>query len=99
MLKAVSVLFGAGITVASAWALGRVALRRLGIRLHREEEHLIGLVLGSALLSLAIFALAAARLVYDATLLTLAAGALALAWRSGAMRPSSDTLPAVPRGW
>lgn len=99
MLKAVSVLFGAGITVASAWALGRVALRRLGIRLHREEEHVIGLVLGSALLSLAIFALAAARLVYDATLVALAAGALALAWRSGAMRSSPETLPAVPRGW
>lgn len=99
MFKAFAVLFGAGITVASAWALGRLALRRLGLRLYREEEHLIGLALGAALLSLPLFALAATGLIYDGSLLALAVFILALAWRTGALRSDAAALPPAPRGW
>lgn len=97
MPKALSILFGAAWTAASAWALGLLLVGRL--RLYRGERHLFAFLSGSALLSLLIFALAAARAIYDAVFLAAGAAALFLAWRSGAWKAPADPLPPLPRFW
>ncbi|MCC7154836.1 MAG: glycosyltransferase family 39 protein [Bryobacterales bacterium] len=90
--KAVSILFGAVLTVLACWAFGRLALRRVRTPLQRDEFHLLAFLLGAPLLSLTIFLLAMARLVYDATFWILGAGLLAATWRWGA-RPASKGSP------
>ena len=99
MGKALSVLFGAGFTVATAWALGRLLLQRLKLGLHREEENPIAFVAGSAVLSLCLFAMAAGHLLYDASFLVLGIGALLGAWRTGALSAEGPSLPSLPRRW
>ncbi len=53
----IQILFGAGFTVGLAMALGWLLLRGLRIRLCRADSMLLAWVIGSALLSLAVFAL------------------------------------------
>ena len=57
MRRALSILFGAGFTVATAWALGRILFDRLQIRLRRLEHEVLAGIVGSALLSLLVFGL------------------------------------------
>src|SRR5262245_10245142 len=54
MSEVVSILFGAGFTVAVSIALGAMLFVALRVRLHRVEATLIQFVSGSALLSLAV---------------------------------------------
>lgn len=96
MKEAVYVLFGAAFTIAAAWAAGRWMLARLRIDfLYREEERAFAFLLGSAVLSQGVFALAAAQVLYKGTLLAL--GVVALA--GGARRSKAPNLPALPRIW
>ena len=44
MLQPLSILFGAGFTVAISMALGRMLLRALSVRLYRQEEHPLAFV-------------------------------------------------------
>lgn len=84
--KFASILFGAGLTLAVAWMLGRVLFRRLrgaAGELTNLELHIFSLSCGAAALSSAVLLLAAARLVYDPTFLAVAAVAFALWWRHG----------------
>ena len=100
MPKALSILFGFLLTAASSWALGRMLLRRLPACFAREEEHLFAYVAGSAVLSLAIFLLAAAQALYDAVFLVAGILILAAAWKDGAFKnTSAGTLPPLPRLW
>lgn len=100
MPKALSVLFGAGLTVSCAWALGRMLLKRARLPLAREEQHLFAFVCGAPLLSLLITGLCAVRAVYDATFLLLGVLILIAAWRDGAFRTSAaESLPPLPRLW
>lgn len=100
MPKALSILFGFLLTFASSCALGRILLKRLPARFARQEEHLFAWLAGSAALSLAVFALAAAQALYDAVFLALAALILAAAWKDGAFQPSAaESLPPLPRLW
>jgi hypothetical protein len=99
MPKALSVLFGAAVPLLGAWALGRMLLRRARLPLAREEEHLLALVCGAPLASLLVFLLCVARLAYDAVFLAAGALILAAAWRDGALRPSAERLPPLPRLW
>jgi hypothetical protein len=99
MPKALSILFGAALTVSTAHALGRLLLSRTGFRLSREETPLYGFLLGAPVLSLAIFALGACGLVYDASFLILAAAAHTAAWRLGAFKQDSLMLGPLPRLW
>jgi hypothetical protein len=99
MPKAVSILFGALLTVSTAHAFGRILLTRSGVRLTREEQPLYGFLVGAPLLSLVVFALAALHLVYDASFLAVGALSHLLAWRLGAFRRSSERLPDAPRFW
>lgn len=67
MRRALSILFGAGFTVATAWALGRILFDRLQIRLRRLEHEVLAGIVGSALLSLLVFGLCALGLVWTAS--------------------------------
>lgn len=100
MPKALSILFGFLFTTLSAWALGRILLKRVPVPFARQERHLFAFLSGSALLSLAVFALAAAQLLYDAAFLALGLLILAAAWRDGAFTPqASEDLPPLPSLW
>jgi hypothetical protein len=82
--KVVSILFGAALTVTVAYWLGRLWQRILGEPLRgltRTEARLFAFAVGAACLSNLVFLLSAARLVYDATFITLAAVTAAAWWR------------------
>ncbi len=82
MSPVLAILFGAGFTVVVCLALGKLLLRGLGLRLYRQEEHVLSFVVGAACLSLAVFLLAAVRLATLTSFLVLGAAAIAAAvWR------------------
>lgn len=99
MPQAVSILFGAAFTAAVCYALGRLLLARLKLALYREEEFPLAFLAGAPLLSLAVFLLAAARLVYDGVFLVLGAAVLVWAWRERLLRRAGEALPPLPRPW
>lgn len=99
MPQALSILFGAAFTVAVCLALGRLLLARLKLALYREEEYPVAFLAGAPLLSLLVFGLAAARLVYDGVLLALGAAVLVWAWRERLFRRTAESLPPLPRPW
>ena len=96
---ALSILFGALLTVATATALGLLLLRALSIPLNRLEEGLLGFITGSACLSGVMFVLCATHLVSKGALLAISGVAIAAAvrWRGHALPP--DSLPDIPRIW
>ncbi len=99
MRTVLAVLFGAALTVATAWCLGTIVLRRLSLALYRVEERLFAFMLGSACLSAIMFALAALKLVRRGVLLALAILAISYAFYSGAQRPKGHEFPALQRRW
>ena len=92
MTKAFLILLSAVFTVAVAWSAGSILLRRLKLRLYRDEFHLFSLMAGFALLSTAVFAVSALHLVYPATFAILGLGVLAWRW----FQPESKTLSFQP---
>jgi hypothetical protein len=99
MLQPLSILFGAGFTVAVSLALGRMLLRALSIRLYRQEEHPLAFVVGAACLSLLTFVLCALRVAHRGAFLIVGLAVLALAIRRGAHRPSGESFPALAPFW
>ena len=99
MPKAVFILFGALFTIAIAYSLGRVFLQRLRVKLTREEELIFGFITGAPLLSLLLFALASAHLIYDGVLFAMGLGIIGFAWKQNAFAFSTERLPALPRLW
>jgi hypothetical protein len=99
MLEPLSILFGAGFTVAVSVAAGRMLLRALSIRLYRQEEHALAFVVGAACLSLLTFILCALGVARRGVFLTVGLAVLALAIRRGAHRPSGESFPALPTFW
>ena len=99
MPRAVSILFGAIWACGTAWALGRLLMSRLRLKLYREEEHLFGFVTGSVLLGLVMFVLGTFHAFYDAVFYALGAVVLFAGWRSGALRSNAEPLPRLPRRW
>lgn len=99
MHKVVSVLFGGLFTLGTAYALGCLALRRLRTNFTREEHPLFALLAGAPLLSLAVFLLATAHLIYDPVLLATGLLSFFFLWKTGAWRLPEDRLPALPRLW
>jgi hypothetical protein len=99
MPEALSILFGAAFTVAVSLALGRLLLARLKLTFYRQEELPLAFVTGAAVLSLLVFLLSAARLVYDGVFL--ATGFAILAWtgRERLYRLAGESLPPLPRLW
>ena len=98
-MQALSILFGAGFTVAVSFALGKLLLRSLAVRLYRQEEHVLAFVTGSACLSLLTFLLCALGAARKGMFLAIGIGVLAVAAWRGAHKSSGESLPPVPRFW
>lgn len=98
MKEVAYMLFGAAFTLVASYAAGRVLLERLGIDFRRQERAAFAFLLGSALLSWAVFALAAAQAVYKGTFLAVGLAPMALlAFRR---RPGiAPAFAALPRVW
>jgi hypothetical protein len=95
MPQAFYILFGVAFTITASLCAGRLLLRRLKLPLYRQEELGFSFLTGAALLSLLLFALASAQLLYKGVLLV--SGAL-IVWR-GWRRQEFPSLPALPRRW
>lgn len=99
MRAVVAILFGASLTIATAWALGAILLRQLSLTLYRMEERLFAFMLGSACLSAILFPLAALRLVHRGVLLVLGILVIGYALYSGAHKARGEKFPALPLLW
>lgn len=99
MRTVLAILFGATLTLATAWCLGTILLRKLSLALYRVEERLFAFMVGSASLSAIMFALAALKLVRRGVLLALAIVVIGYAFYSGAHRPKGQEFPPLPRRW
>jgi hypothetical protein len=99
MRAVLAILFGASLTVATAWSIGAILLRKLSLSLYRMEERLFAFMLGSACLSAVMFALAAFKLVHRGVLLALAILAIGYACYSRAYRAKGSAFPALPKRW
>ena len=95
MKEAAYILFGAAFTTAASYSAGRLMLGRLRLEFSRQEERAFAFILGSAVLSWLVFALAAAHVVYKGVLLGLGVALIAAGCRRSAARP----FPALPRRW
>jgi 4-amino-4-deoxy-L-arabinose transferase-like glycosyltransferase len=95
-----SILFGAAFTGLSALSLGLLLVQALRLPLHRTEARLIGFLLGSAVLSLAVFLSAAGWLVRPWWFAVVGGSALAASVWRGAWRYGCD-IPreALSRAW
>ncbi len=86
MFEAGRVLFGFVFTAATCMAAGSLLLRALPLRLYRQERRLFAFVIGSACLSLVVFALAAAQLARVTVFLAVGILSIGLALWRGAHR-------------
>jgi hypothetical protein len=98
-LTVLAILFGWLFTVATAWALGTLLLRKLSLPFYRSEERLSAFLVGAALLSAIVFVLCAAQLAWKALFLVLGLAIIVYALRSGAHRPRGDSFSPLPRLW
>jgi len=99
MIHVLPVLFGALLTLATAWSLGMIMLRRIELPLYVWERRLLAFAVGSAGLSEIVFALCAARLLYHGVVLALGAGVIGYAVRSGALRATGKRFAPLHPLW
>jgi len=100
MRSLIYALIGTSFTLAVAWALGAILLRKLSPSLQRLEQRLLAITTGSALLSAIVFALCAAGIARKGFYLS--AGLLAgiFFFRFRAHRVSGDKrFEPIPRAW
>lgn len=90
MAPVIYALFGALFTLATAWALGAVILRKLAPSLHRLEQRLLGIIVGSACLSAIVFPLCMVGIARKGAYLIVGLLAGILLFWSGAHRVSGD---------
>lgn len=98
-LSVLAILFGWLFTVATAWALGTLLLRKLSLVFYRSEERLFAFLVGAPLLSAIVFVLCAAHVAWKALLLVLGLAIILYALRSGAHRAAGASFPPLPRLW
>jgi FkbM family methyltransferase len=98
MRSAIYGLFGAVVTIATAWALGTLALRRTSSSLDAVEERLLAFLTGSACLSTLVFALCTVGLARKSVFLGMGLLAVLAAIRFGEREPGAP-LPPIPRPW
>ncbi len=99
MIHVVPILFGALFTLATAWSLGMLLLRKRAMSLYAWERRLLAFVLGSACLSEIMFALAAAKLVHRGVLLAMGLAVIGYAVYSGAFRSAGKAFEPLPLVW
>jgi hypothetical protein len=98
-LTVLAILFGWLFTVATAWALGTLLIRKLSLPFYHWEERLFAFLVGAALLSAIVFVLCAANLAWKALFLVLGLAIILYALHSGAHRPRGESFPPLPRLW
>ena len=86
MPAVISILFGAAFTVATAWAMGALLFRRLGVALGPHEEPLLAFITGSACLSEIVFFLSSVHMARTWVFLILGVIVLGLACVGGGLR-------------
>lgn len=100
MIRALlSVLFGAALTVVTAWALGAVLLRRLAVEFYIWEERLFAFITGSACLSALVFVLCSLKLARKGVFLALGILIIGYAFYSRAHRSQAKPLPPLSTPW
>ncbi|HWQ55268.1 MAG TPA: hypothetical protein VN442_16400 [Bryobacteraceae bacterium] len=92
------ILLGPALAVAASIALGRLVVRALRVELHREEELVLGFVVGAACLSALVAAMAAVHLDRRGAFVGLTAVVVALAlWRT--RETAAKRLPRLEWRW
>ena len=99
MKPLIYVLLGWLLTATSSWCAGMLLLRRLSVRLYRQEERVLAFVVGSACVSTAVFFLAALHLAYKGVFLAFALLLIAFAIQQRVWQPRGESLPALPAVW
>jgi len=88
-----SLLFGAIFTLASAWALGAIILRRLAVSLDVWEHRLFAFLTGAASLSMVVFLICAVKLAHRGVFLALGAALIGYALYTGEHRGEAKLPP------
>ena len=99
MPEPLSILFGAGFTVAVSIAMGSLLLRRLRVALHQVEWTLIAFVTGAGCLSFVTTILCLIQQARKGVFLWGGWGIILWAVRSGRTGARRRTLPAVSLVW
>jgi hypothetical protein len=97
MGQVVYILFGALLTVAAAFACGRLALAGVRTPLYKQERVFFAFVTGSALLSMFVFVLAAAGLARKGVFLTAGLAVVGFAIYRGLHRIEGESFAPLPR--
>ncbi|MBM3774233.1 MAG: hypothetical protein FJW37_03635 [Acidobacteria bacterium] len=97
MPAAFTVLYGAVVTVLACLAAGKLLNRALGLRLSRQEDHLVAFAAGAALVSHLVLAMAAVRMARKNVFLVAVVLLMWLAVRRGAHRGLKESLPPLGR--
>ncbi len=98
-MQALSILFGALLTVAVSTAMGKLLFGALGLRFRRTEDHILSFVTGSACLSLLVFGLAATHTARRGVFLVLGIAAMGAAIARRRAFPEEKPAPPLPRYW
>lgn len=97
MGQVIYILFGSLLTVAAAFACGRIVLARVATPLYKHEQIFFSFVTGSAFLSLFVFALAAAGLARKGVFVAVGLAMVALAVRKGLHRIQGESFAPLSR--
>lgn len=93
MPQALSILFGALLTVAASYVAGFVLFERVRLRLYREEQRWLAFVCGASLVHLFVFACMSAHVARKGVFLAAGLTLVAYGWLRGAFR--KQALPAM----
>ena len=96
-MKAASILLSWAFTIATIQALGLMLMQWLRPRISRQEQYVLAFVTGSALLSLLVFWLAAAHVVWTATFVAVGVIAIGASLKRRAWAPFDESLPPLRR--
>src|SRR5205823_2733713 len=100
MKDVLSILFGAGFTVAVSIALGSLLLRALRVRMYRVEAALFAFIAGTAVLSFIVTLLCLMQQARKGVFLWGGIAAIGAAiWRVRVEKASRRTLPAIRLDW
>ena len=98
-MRVLAILFAAAFTFLSCLAIGKLLIKTLRLQLYRSEELFLGFVLGSAMLSTAVFLLGIAGLAYEGVFFAVGCAALSLAYYMEAWSFTTRRLDPLPRLW
>ena len=93
------ILLAAVLTFSVSYSLGAILIRRLRVRLYREEERFFAFLAGSACLSSLTFILTSVGLARKWAFIAVSLPVLCAAIRGGLYRPAGKALPPVPKAW